>query len=249
MQGIRIRIALAASMLAGAIPSLASAQIFSGVDVGTGIAAPGPGTPNTTAARNNMLTALGITPFTLNTFEGLALGQTINLGGGVTASYTSEDLFFGGIRNSSSAFFGYNTTAGGSQFLGQSPNAFGATGTLTLNFATAINFFGGYFTGVGGTSAPTTAIWGAASFAFPNSDADGTGGIQWFGFVAPASASFTSVNFTNVSTANVRDIWGMDDIIYGSRSDTVTTPEPGTYVLMFAGLGALALAARRRRSV
>lgn len=236
-----IRLVALAATLA---PAIAGAQIFSGVDALTGVVAPA-SAPNTTTARNNMLAALGATPFSLNTFEGLALGSTTNLGGGVTATYNGQFPGLGGIVNVNDSQLGFNTTAGGSQFLSQGPD--GPTGSLTLTFSTAINFFGAYLSGVEGACGTTTAVWGVTSFVLPSSggaSCSGSGGLQWFGFVAPVSASFTSITFNQVRPGT-RDIIGLDDMIYGARVSAI--PEPGTYAMLGLGLVAVAVTARRRR--
>jgi hypothetical protein len=230
------------------LPGVAQAQIFSGADVATGIVAPGAGTPNSVNARNAHIASLGGATVNLLTFESVALGQTINLAPGVTATYTNQDANFGGVRTGNTVNLGYNTTVAGNRFMGLSPNGLGNTGSLTFNFATAINFFGGYFTGVERPSCGViTATWGAASFGLVNTgsatDCSATAGIQWFGF--RSNNSFTSVTFTEVSAANLRDIIGIDDVIYG----TVVIPEPSTYALLATGLAAMAVVGRRRRRV
>jgi hypothetical protein len=227
-----------------ALPSVAHAQIFSGADVGTGIVAPGAGTPNSVNARNAHIASLGGASLNLLTFEGVALGQTVNLAAGVTATYTNQDASFGGVRTGNTVNLGYNTTTAGSRFMGLSPASLGGTGALTFNFATAINFFGAYITGVERPSCGVvTATWGAASFGLVNTgsatDCSATAGIQWFGF--RSNNSFTSVTFTEVSAAGLRDIIGLDDIIYG------VVPEPSTYALMATGLVAMGIVSRRRR--
>ncbi|MEP6781506.1 MAG: PEP-CTERM sorting domain-containing protein [Gemmatimonadaceae bacterium] len=67
--------------------------------------------------------------------------------------------------------------------------------------------------------------------------------------MAPTTDSFTSITFTEVGNAAVErwDAFGTDDIIYGARSAPTVTPEPSSYALMFAGLGAIAAAVRRRK--
>ncbi len=91
----------------------------------------------------------------------------------------------------------------------------GFSATMTLNFATAINFFGGYCRGVENVCGVTTATWGTASAVLKNSNSaetcNGTAGIQWFGFVAPASAAFSSVKFNQVKGAGPSDYRGLDN--------------------------------------
>jgi hypothetical protein len=244
MFSVRTRtVSLALALLS--IPTIGSAQIFSGVDVGTGIVAPGVLTPNTTTARNAHIASLGGATINLLTFESVALGQTINLAPGVTATYTNQDAAFGGVRTGNTTNLGYNTTAGGNRFMGASPASFGGTGSLTFNFSTAINFFGAFVTGVERPSCGAiTATWGAASFALPNSGdpnaCSATAGIQWFGF--RSNNLFTSVTFTEVASPGLRDIVGVDDVIYG-----VLVPEPSSYLLMATGLAMVGLVAKRRR--
>nr|MCU0634418.1 PEP-CTERM sorting domain-containing protein [Gemmatimonadaceae bacterium] len=149
------------------------------------------------------------------------------------------------VRTAFGANIGYNTTAGGQRLMGLANDEVGLTASLTFNFATPINFFGAYITGVERSCATYTASWGAASFVLPNSGnptacSVGAAGIQWFGF--RSTSSVTSVTFAEVRVAGFRDVIGIDDVIYG-----VVVPEPSTYVLLASGLAALAGVARRRQ--
>jgi hypothetical protein len=50
------------------------------------------------------------------------------------------------------------------------------------------------------------------------------------------------VTFTEVASPGLRDIVGVDDVIYG-----VLVPEPSSYLLMATGLAMVGLVAKRRR--
>lgn len=244
----RSRMRVAGLLIAAAIPAVSHAQIFNGVDSNTGIVNIGASTPNSNTARSSMVSALGSSILNLNTFELLGLGETVTLGGGVTASYSNQ-VGFGGIQtNSFNGEVGFNTTAGGTNFLGISSgfNSQGTgTGTLTLTFSSAINFFGGYVTGRQTSCGSITATWGANSFLLPNSGDASCGsnsGVQWFGFVS--NTAVNTVTFTDVALGDFRDVAGIDDIIYGTT--TTTVPEPSTYVLLGAGLAVLGVVSRRK---
>ena len=80
-----------------------------------------------------------------------------------------------------------------------------------------------------------------------------SGGDEGFSFLGVdfGAASVARVRITSgnqvLATGNLQvDLVVMDDFIYGEP--IVAIPEPGTYALIFAGLGALALAQRRRRA-
>lgn len=225
--------------------SSASAQIFSGVDVGGGVGGP---RVNADAARAAWVAAAGSLCATTETFEGFAVGTAapINLACGMQLTTTGAPVVseLNAVRSDQDAQIGYNTTAGGANFFRFSPD-FSSTATLTFDFGGARTAFGLFITGIQQEFGLTTVTWGANSFLLPDTQgAPGVAGVQFFGFVAESGV--TSVTFTTVANASVgRDILGFDDVQVGAAS---VVPEPGAWALLTTGLVAIAgVGARRRR--
>ena len=108
----------------------------------------------------------------------------------------------------------------------------------TFTFASGINAFGAYFTGVQLASSKITFSDGSnQSLGIPGNFANG--GVAFVGFT-DFSKSITSVT-VDVSG----DIAALDDVRYAKV--TAAVPEPETYALMLGGLCAMVWVARRRR--
>jgi hypothetical protein len=231
-------VALALSLASSA----ASAQIFSGVDVGGGVGGP---RANSDAARLAWLAAAG-TVIATETFEGIAVGSTAPLGlaGGMTLTTTGAPVVgsLNQVTNNQDPQIGYNTTVGGENFYRLSPD-FGGVATLTITFASGVNSFGTYITGVQTAFGTTSATFGSLAFLLADTQgAPGQAGVQFLGFVS--ALPVTSVTFTTVANPLVgRDIMGFDDIAIA----TSAVPEPGTVGLTAIGLLATAGFLRRRR--
>jgi hypothetical protein len=56
------------------------------------------------------------------------------------------------------------------------------------------------------------------------------------------------LSLVNRNTAAGGNDFAIDDIYFGTQSTLPPIPEPGTWALMAAGLGAVGLVARRRRT-
>jgi hypothetical protein len=222
-----------------AIPLAAKPVTFFGEDVNNG------GDPST-APLTNANTAhdnffLNLTGVGTESFESFTTGTLLplNISFGAAGTAVLSD------PSGTSAIESGNDTAGrypisGTQFL-----VTGAGSGFTLTFTSAISAFGFYGTDVGdfggSLSLALTGSDGNTSLAVPNTvgnNGDTTGSNLYFGFYDTAN-TYTSITFNNVGSGGV-DVFGFDDFSIGSLQQvTPTTPEPGTYVLLGAGLVAM----------
>jgi hypothetical protein len=222
-------------------------SIFSLADAGAGPADP---RPNSNFAASSFATAAGaLGPINTITFETLPTGFTNPLGAasGVTVSFSGAfdavgfPALIGVTTNSGDpTALGYNTTVGGSKYLGFVPQFEAPSATLTFSFSTPINSFGTYITGLeeGIDGVVTVEFNDGALQSFLLSDPIG-GGVQFFGFT-DAGHAISAVSFveTDVSSST-RDILGIDDVSY------TVIPEPGTLLLLGSTLAGLGFLSRR----
>ncbi len=212
----------------------ANIVIFSGGDPGANSTDPRPNS-NSTAASFDAATG----PNSLITFESAPLGSFTNLtvAPGVTINGTSLGGDPQTIVNTPFAtpdsLFGYNTTAGGSQFV----QLLG--GTLTFSFATPIDAFGAYFTGVQEGGEIITFSDGSSQ-SIPLISLGDEGGVEFLGFT-DFGKSIASVTI-NVSN----DIVGVDDVRYLTAA-IAPVPEPSTWGLLATVFVAMVLGLRRKQ--
>ena len=234
---------LLAAVAFAALSAPAGAQVvtFSGVDAGANSTDPRPLSTAAATAFNAALLGLG-TSRTIN-FEGsaAALGNFSSLTIGST-TITGTNYFgnTSGQSISNTAYgtpdgvYGYNTTSGGSKFL----QLLG--GTVTFTFASPIDAFGAYFTGVQLAGETVNFSDGSSqTLAIPNPGSDG--GVEFLG-VTDAGRSISSVV---VNAQN--DLIGIDDVRFASLAGAA--PEPGTWAMMIVGFGLAGYALRRRQKV
>ncbi len=234
----------------------ADVTIFTGSDPGVG---PGQSSPNSTQANTAFSTAasnasLGV-PTTIN-FEGLPLGSTNQTGvPGVGLSMSNNDTTvvhwtdlsgtthtdYYGVTDAAHSLNpisnGYNTTAGGSQFLEFAPLLNSGTASFTLNFQSPIAGMGLYLTGLGTVPGETLhALFndGASQNFLINGSV--SGGVLFWSFTDPG-VDIHSVTFElDGVTGNSRDLFGADDIqFYGSNADPLSVPAPPAALLMTIG--------------
>jgi len=227
--------------LVGASQAQAAIVTFYGADNGAG---PADARPFSDAAASAFDAAIGA--HGLIDFEGLPVGNfgSLGVGPGVTATLTNLDPSYSRISNvdqHTPTPLGYNTTAGGNQFLQISPFFDDAAGgSVTFSFASPIDAFGAYLTDSqvdfpGGITVTFSDGTSQVLSVAKNSD---DGGVLFFGFT-DFGASISSITYNTGATADTRDLWGIDDVRYAT-----TVPEPGTLALLGAGAGFLL---RRRR--
>jgi hypothetical protein len=236
----------AASIFALGVGSPARAAIvtFSGGDAGANSTDPRPISNATAASFDTAAGALGTE--NLITFESASVGSYTSLviAPGVTLTGTdftgdsSGQSILNAPFGTPDGFFGYNTTSGGTNF------AFINGGFITFSFATPIQAFGAYFTGLQLDNETITFNDGSTqTITIPNLGS----GVQFEGFT-DSGKLISSVEINTTSTANpAGDFVGVDDLRFVANGGGPATPEPATWVMMLVGFAGLVHAAYLRR--
>jgi hypothetical protein len=185
-------------------------------------------------------------PAGFNASFAAAPGVTVTFGG----DYASGAFPYIGVTTASSTpkTLGYNTTSGGSHYLGFTSefatSASGVIATLAWTFDNPVYAFGGYVTGLeSGVAGKVNITFNDGSFNSLNlADLTG-GGVEFLGFTD--SRAISSIVFVeNIAAgSSTRDIWGIDDV----RFATASVPEPGALFLFGSGLIGLVGYRRVRR--
>lgn len=185
------------------------------------------------AVRNSWLTAIGIPngQYFVD-FESYAVGTNLNavdLGGGASITHPTSNA----LVQSASSFFG------GSNPIGTKALALGeSTGTITLLFASPVDYVGGYdIDQPGGVLRATFTDNTTAQINLESTGSSGNSAEFW-GVWRNDGPSITKLEFLSTSGGDAE--WGLDNLEYGA------VPEPGTMIALGAGL-ALAQLRRRRR--
>ena len=228
-----------------AVPASAALITFSGEDIMPTTSSPHPLSAAAAASFDAAVTALG--GGSLVNFESAPLGSFSNLtiAPGVTMNGTDVNGANQTIRNTSAfpsapTLDGYNTTPGGANFV----EVMG--GTLTFSFATPIQAFGAYFSGIQTnffTDSITFSDGTSETVLIPGAGTNGfTGALDFVGFT-DVGKSIASVTVNAGSHTTGWDDIGVDDV----RFQTVPVPEPASLAIFGTALAGLGLIRRRRR--
>jgi hypothetical protein len=228
---------------------------FTGEDLNAGPGAPHPNSAAAAASFDAATAALGVS--STITFEGAALGpvSSLNAAAGVTVTGTDLSGNPQNVKNvegfpGGPALGGFNTTAGGSEYIDM------IGGTLTFTFATPTQFFGAYLSGVqnfGQTDTVTFSDGTTQTINVPNAGTDGNNGALDFVGFTDAGKLITSVTINagqaGPGASGGEDEIGVDDVRYQSAPlNTSAVPEPGSLTLVFSGFASLGMGYRRFRA-
>ena len=225
----------------GANGASASIIQFQGGDAGANSTDPRPVSNATAASFDAAAGALGA--INLITFESAPVGSFSSLVVAPGVTLTGTNLFGNpqSIRNTPmgtpDSLFGYDTTSGGRNFAAL------IGGTLTFTFATPIDAFGGYISGLQ-LSGETISFNDGSSQTIDLLNLGSAGGVQFAGFT-DAGRLISSITL-NATVGLAGDDIGVDDVRYVASSAT-TVPEPTSLVLLGTGLVGMVLFRGRRK--
>jgi len=233
---------------ASALCAPAAIVTFTGEDLNTG---PGQNHPVSSAAAANFATAAAaLGNVSTITFENSPVGNFSSLvvAPGVTLTGTNYNNGNQAILNATNSpafpsLDGFNTTPGGTHFVEI------YSGTLTFTFATPIQFFGGYVSGIQTAFYQDTFNFSDGTSETINVPGTGTtnsvGALDFVGFT-DAGKSITSVTINaGPPGGGGADYIGIDDVSYQS-APLALAPEPSSIALALTAGLALALRYRRR---
>lgn len=239
----RIALAVVPMLSVSAARTSAALTTFSGEDLGVG---PNTAHPVSTATAASFDAATAGTA-SIITFEAAPVGtfSTLTVAPGVMLSGvnylgSNQQVLSSPSFPANPQLGGFDTTAGGSNYV----DALG--GSLTFTFATPIQSFGAYFTGIQ-TAFYSDAIQfsdgTAESVVLPGTGTTtSAGALDFVGFTDPGR-SITSVTVNaGPSSSTGADEIGVDDVRYQA------VPEPSGLGLTAAAAGAVALGRRRRQT-
>ena len=241
---------LPSALILAALPgtsAVAALVTFSGSDIMATTSSPHPNSAAAAASFSTAVSLLGSS--SLIDFESAPLGSFTNLtiATGVTINGSDLNSSSQTIRNTSGfpaapTLDGYNTTPGGSQFV----EMFG--GNLTFSFATPVQSFGAYFSGIQTAFFADTVNFSdgtSQSLLIPGPGTTSSiGALAFVGFT-DAGKSISSVTITAGVPTSGQDAIGVDDVRYQVVN---SVPEPTAALFGLALMGVCSATRRRRGS-
>jgi hypothetical protein len=227
-------------------PARAAVISFEGKDIGASPTDPRPNSDASAAAFDAAAGTLG--SLNLIDFESLPVGNfnAIDVAPGVTVTLTntSSDADAGITNVPGDNILGYNTTAGGNQFLRTVPIFDIGTVTVDFSFAQMIQAFGLYLTGLGTANGNLNVLFDDGTSQLLPVVGNPSGGVQFFGFT-DAGKNIMDVSLQLSNVVGSRDIFGIDDVRFVS-STSVPEPTSTVAVLAFGALGASSVLKRKK---
>jgi hypothetical protein len=232
------------SLLTCGNPARAGLVTFFGIDPGAEPTSPRPMSNAAAASFDAAAAALG--PITLDTFESAPLGDFTMLsrpGYAITKTGTTAE---GGILNApGSSILGYNTTAGGSRYLGVWPIFDVGTTTVNFDFDSPVQAWGAYITGLGTAAGDLHVVFNDGTARDLSVTGSPAGGSLFFGFTDEGTF-ISRISLELRGVIGTRDIFAVDDMRFVPSGGAV--PEPSGLVLFaFGVLGLFGHYGRRRR--
>lgn len=238
--------ASAASLLLASTSPASAVQFFTGRDDAAG---PGELLPNSRGAQSAFLVAAAkYGGVVTDGFETVAPGMPLSLSlAGLDIYMTANDYGpdMSGVTNFQiNPEYGFNTTIGGSQWLGF-PDLYYSQAFFI--FENPTNSFGFFATGIQAsyTASLTFTLFDGSERTI-DLPTTANGGASFFGLVD--TVGFTQAVLTQQNSSSFIDAWGIDDISYNFGDAPLAVPEPGTWTLLIAGFGMIGFAARRRHT-
>jgi uncharacterized delta-60 repeat protein len=195
---------------------LSGVVVYSNLDGGAGPASPRPNSSAAAAQFDAAAAAIG--NVSIITFEGLPTGpfSSLTVAPGVVLTGADSSGNNQNILNASQfppdvPLGGFNTTAGGAEFIAQN------AGTITFTFASPVQFFGAYFSGVQNFFADAIQFSDGTSQSvrIPTGTV-AAGGLAFAGFIdAGSSISSITIDAGTASDSGFDGI-GVDDVRYQS---------------------------------
>jgi PEP-CTERM motif len=235
-----VRVMAAALFITAGLAVSASAApvTYSGEDLMATTSSPDPNAAAAAASFDAEVTSLG--GGSLINFESAPLGSFSNLAvaPGVTINGTDSNSANQSIRDTSNTpgfptLDGYNTTSGGSHFVEM------MGGNLVFSFATPIQSFGAYLSGIQTSFFADTVTFSdgtSQTLTVPGAGTSSSvGALAFVGFTDPG-ASITSVTINAGVVGNAGagfDDIGVDDVRFQDTAAAV--PEPGSVGLLMMG--------------